>query len=323
MLALHAVSEHTSAMPENLLLDGRARISADLAKRLVGNQFPQWGHLSVVPVEFDGWDNCTFRLGTDMTLRLPTAADYAPAIDKEHRWLPVLAPRLPVQVPECLAKGEPAEGYPYHWSVRRWITGDPADHADIPDETHFATQLAEFLRALQQVDPDGGPTAGAHSLYRGAPPAHYDDEVRRALATLAGRIDTGAAAAVWANSLSSLRTGLPVWFHGDVATGNLLVRNGSLAGVIDFGTCGVGDPACDLVIAWTRFSGRSRKEFRHAVSADAGTWARARGWALWKALIGLAADIDTDADRAAGNHRVIREVLADHGELVRGVRARG
>ncbi|MDT0262592.1 aminoglycoside phosphotransferase family protein [Jatrophihabitans lederbergiae] len=299
-------------MPEVVHPDGRAHIDAALVKRLIATQFPQWSGLSVVPVEVDGWDNRTYRLGTDMTVRLPTADHYAPAIDKEHRWLPVLAPPVPVEIPVCLAKGKPSDGFPYNWSVRNWITGETADHAHIPEEAEFATQVGEFLRALQRVDPTGGPVAGVHSFYRGAPPAHYDGETRRVLEALAGRIDTTTATAVWAAALSATWTGRPVWFHGDVATGNLLARNGRLVAVIDFGTCGVGDPACDLVIAWTRFSGESREAFRHAVRADDGTWARARGWALWKALIGLAEHIDTDAQRAAINRRVIQNVLADH-----------
>jgi aminoglycoside phosphotransferase (APT) family kinase protein len=135
------------------------------------------------------------------------------------------------------------------------------------------------------VEPDEGPAAGAHSFFRGCPPAHYDDETRAAIARLHGRVDADRATAAWDEALAAGWTGRPVWFHGDVAAGNLLVRDGVLSAVIDFGTSGVGDPACDLVVAWTFFSGASRAAFRAAVDRDDGTWARARGWALWKALI--------------------------------------
>jgi aminoglycoside phosphotransferase (APT) family kinase protein len=292
--------------------DGRAGIDAELVRRLVAAQFPQWRDLPVTPVAVDGWDNRTYRLGDEMTVRLPTHESYTPAVEKEDRWLPVLAPALPVPVPVPLATGVPGEGYPFRWSVRRWLDGDTADPARIDDLAAFAVDVAEFVLALQRVDPTGGPRAGAHSFYRGAPPAHYDDETRRALVALDGRVDTELAAEVWDAALRADRRGAPVWFHGDIAHGNLLVRDGRLVAVIDFGTSGVGDPACDLVIAWTMFSGESRDAFRRTVGQDGGTWARARGWALWKSLIVLADVIDRDEDLAASNRRIIDEVLADH-----------
>lgn len=292
--------------------DGRAGIDASLVKRLLEDQFPQWSELPVTPVEVDGWDNRTYRLGEEMTVRLPTAAGYAPAVDKEHRWLPVLAPSLPVAVPVPLAKGVPGAGYPFDWSIRRWLDGQTATLDRVDDPCGFAESLAEFLLALRRVDAAGGPRAGAHSFYRGAPPAHYDEQTRRALAALDGQLDTGLASAVWDAALEATWSGPPVWFHGDFAAGNLLVREGKLAAVIDFGTSGVGDPACDLVIAWTMLSGDSREAFRQVAGQDRAMWARARGWALWKALIVLAEKIGTDEEQAAVQRRVIDEVLADH-----------
>ncbi|MEW1837856.1 phosphotransferase, partial [Nonomuraea angiospora] len=174
--------------------DGRAGIDASLVKRLIADQFPQWSELPVTPVEVDGWDNRTYRLGEEMTVRLPTAAGYAPAVDKEDRWLPVLAPSLPVAVPVPLAKGVPGAGYPFSWSIRRWLEGRTATLDRVGDPCAFAESLAEFLLALRRVDAAGGPRAGAHSFYRGAPPAHYDEETRRALAALDGQLDTGLAA---------------------------------------------------------------------------------------------------------------------------------
>lgn len=292
--------------------DGRAGIDAGLVRRLLASQFPQWRDLPVTPVAVDGWDNRTYRLGDDMTVRLPTHESYTPAVEKEDRWLPILAPALPVPIPVPLAMGVPGEGYPFHWSVRRWLDGDTAGPDHIGDMAAFAVDVAEFVLALQRVDATAGPHAGAHSFYRGCPPAHYDDETRRALVALEGRVDTAGAAEVWDAALRAHWRGAPVWFHGDVASGNLLVRDGRLAAVIDFGTSGVGDPACDLVIAWTMFSGASRDAFRRTVGQDAATWARARGWALWKALIVLADVIDADEDLAAVNHRLIGELLTDH-----------
>lgn len=265
--------------------DGRAGIDAALVRRLVADQFPQWADLPVTPVKIDGWDNRTYRLGDELTARLPTHESYTAAVHKEHQWLPFLAPALPVPIPEAVAKGEPGQGYPHHWAIRRWIDGETASCETVSDLDDFARSIAEFIRALQSVDATGGPEAGAHSFHRGAPPEVYHDQTMEALAVLEGKIDTDLAREVWEAALATSWDRPPVWFHGDIASGNLLVQDGRLSAVIDFGTSGVGDPACDLVIAYTFFSGSSRSVFRDAVQQDADTWARARAWALWKALI--------------------------------------
>jgi aminoglycoside phosphotransferase (APT) family kinase protein len=291
--------------------DGRSGIDAALVKRLVAAQFPQWSELPVTPVEVDGWDNRTFHLGDEMAARLPSNSGYVLQVAREHRWLPVLAPQLPLPIPVPLAKGRPALGYRHDWSVYRWIDGATARPDRIDDLARFATALGEFLTALQRVDPTDGPPAGPHNFYRGGPLTTYDAETRTAIAALGDRIDGPAATAVWETALATTWSGPPVWVHGDVAVGNLLVREGRLAAVIDFGTSGVGDPACDLVIAWTLFAGPSREAFRAALTADPGTWARGRAWALWKSLITLVDQIDSDPT-AASNRRVIDEVVAEH-----------
>lgn len=292
--------------------DGRAGITAELVRRLLRSQFPRWADLPIVPVEADGWDNRTYRLGSELTVRLPTAAGYVPAVAKEDAWLPVLAPQLPVRVPTVVAVGVPGEGYPFPWSVRAWLPGETAQRGRIADRSRFARSIGEFMVALQACDPTGGPVAGSHSFFRGASPAHYDAGTRACLASLAADgLDTGPMESVWEAALSARWTGHPVWFHGDVAAGNLLVADGSLSAVIDFGTSGVGDPACDLVIAWTMFDGPSREAFREVVGQDDATWARARGWALWKALLGLTGSA-ADTERATVERKVIAAVLDDH-----------
>ncbi len=287
-------------------------IDVSLVGRLVAAQFPQWADLEIRRVKFDGWDNRTFRLGEDMSVRMPSAEGYAPQVEKEHRWLPRLAPLLPLPIPTPLAMGAPGEGYPWHWSVYRWLDGEIATLERIADLHHFATRLAHFLTALQRIDPAGGPPPGPHSFYRGGPLAIYDAETQQAIETLNGKIDTDAAIAVWEAALRATWLGPPVWFHGDVAAGNLLVRDGRLSAVIDFGCSGVGDPACDMTVAWTLLSGDSREAFRSALPVDDATWARGRGWALWKGLITLAEYMDTDPAKAGEARRVIEEVLADH-----------
>ena len=287
-------------------------IDTALAGRLVAAQFPQWADLPIEPVEFNGWDNRTFRLGEDMTVRLPSAERYVPQVQKEHRWLPRLAPHLPLPIPVPLAMGIPACGYPWPWSIYRWLKGETAAIARIADLRRFATALAHFLARLQRIDPADGPPPGPHNFFRGAPVAVYDTQTRNAIATLDGRIETAPAMAVWEMALESNWHGPPVWIHGDVATGNLLVRDGTLAAVIDFGCSGVGDPACDLTIAWTFLTGESREAFCAALPLDDATWARGRGWAMWKALITLAKWIDSNPEQAGTARYVIDQVLADH-----------
>ncbi|MBN1641560.1 MAG: aminoglycoside phosphotransferase family protein [Anaerolineae bacterium] len=290
----------------------RCDIDASLARHLVAAQFPQWADLAVRAVDPGGWDNRTFRLGEDMSVRLPSAERYAAQVAKEQAWLPRLASHLPLPIPTPLAMGDPSSDYPWHWSVYRWIEGEPAAIERIADLCRFAVDLAQFLNALQRIDPDGGPPAGAHNFHRGGPLAVYDGETRDALSALGGEIDATAATAVWEAALRATWHGPSVWVHGDVSTGNLLVREGRLSAVVDFGSSGVGDPACDTVIAWTLFSGASREAFRAALPLDDATWARGRGWALWKALITVAESFRTAPARAREARRVIEHVLADH-----------
>jgi len=296
----------------------RSAITPALVTGLIARQFPRWARLAVTPIEADGWDNVTFRLGDSMTVRLPSADAYVPQVEKEHRWLPVLAPALPVAIPEPLARGMPATAFPRPWSVYRWLAGEPATVERVDGLTRFASDLAGFLEALQRVDGHDGPAAGAHSFFRGGPLETYDAETRDAIAVLGDRIDAAGAIAVWDEALASRWTESPVWVHGDVAPSNLLVRGGRLAAVIDFGCTAVGDPACDLAVAWTFFVGESRAAFRDRLRPDDRAWARGRGWTLWKALntLGRADDGEGAAETCRFGWRrtargVIDEVLAD------------
>ncbi|MDX8456603.1 aminoglycoside phosphotransferase family protein [Mesorhizobium sp. VK9D] len=291
--------------------DPQPTIDTGLVRRLVETQFPQWRHLPVSPVAFGGWDNRTFHLGDEMTVRLPSAAAYSLQVEKEQRWLPKLAPLLPLPIPTPLAMGEPAADYPWHWSVYHWIEGETARTAPIADPVSFAVSLADFLVALRGVDATDGPASGRHNFHRGGPLTVYDDQARQAITALEGRIDARAATTVWEAALAATWHGSSVWFHGDVASGNLLVEDGRLSAVIDFGTSGVGDPSCDLAIAWTFFEGKSREAFRTRIAVDDATWARGRGWALWKALITVAGH-DANQAEAERQRHVIDEVLADH-----------
>lgn len=277
-----------------------------LVSRLVAAQFPEWAGLPVEPVLPWGTDNAVYRLGKDLAVRLPRIASAVGQVEKEHRWLPRLAPHLPLSLPVPLAMGRPAEGYPFEWSVYRWLDGEPATIDRIADPNEAAADLGRFITALQRIDPADGPVAG-----RGVPLATRDRSTREAIAALGGRIDARAVTAVWEAALDAPAwDGPPVWIHGDLTAGNLLVGNGRLRAVIDFGALGVGDPACDLIVAWNLFSGEARDAFRGALATDEPTWQRGRGWALSIALIALPYYLETNPVIVEASWRVIDEVLA-------------
>jgi aminoglycoside phosphotransferase (APT) family kinase protein len=265
----------------------RADITAEVVSCLISAQFPHWAGLEIRPVALDGWDNTTFRLGDDKSVRLPSHDRYVPQIDKEHRWLPELAAQLPLPVPRPIAKGRPGCGFPRPWSIYEWLEGEPAAVIGVTDHDRLAEDLGYFLVALQRASTDGGPPPGPHSFNRGGPVSAWDEETRTAIRQLAGEIDVDGAVEVWDAAVAAEWGGPDVWAHGDVTGSNLLVRDDRLCGVIDFGCAAVGDPACDLTAAWTMFEGTSRERFMAALPFDPGTWARARGWALWKALIDI------------------------------------
>jgi aminoglycoside phosphotransferase (APT) family kinase protein len=296
-------------------------ITAEVAAELVASQFPRWADLAVVPVPLDGWDNTTFRLGDQLCVRLPSADRYVPQIEKEHRWLPILSRQLPLPIPAPMALGAPGPRFPRPWSVYRWIEGEPTRGDRIADETQFASDLARFIDALQNIDASDGPAPGMHNFWRGGPLAVYDEETRESIDVLGDEIDREAVTEVWERALGTSRKRLPVWVHGDVAPSNLLLADGELRAVIDFGCAAVGDPACDVVMAWTYFDGESKEAFRNGLSLDAATWARGRGWGLWKVVRRLALEKQggPHADSAArrwgwrrGPREVLDVILADH-----------
>jgi aminoglycoside phosphotransferase (APT) family kinase protein len=293
------------------LKSGKFPVDVPLVGRLIAQQFPQWADLPISPVAMDGWDNWTFHLGDRMKVRLPSAEGYAEQAEKESHWLPRLAPHLPVDVPVPITVGAPDETFPWMWSVYQWIDGEPVTRGI--DKLALAKDVAGFLNALMTIDTADGPPPGPHSYLRGADPMEaYGAEARRFVDALADRIDTNAAHAVLDVAAES-RVATPVWAHGDVAVGNLLVRDGRLSAVIDFGCCAVGDPSCDLVLAWTFLEGESRAAFRSLVDVDEATWARGRAWALWKAAL-LASTNQVTHPEENVPLEVIAAVIADHRE---------
>jgi aminoglycoside phosphotransferase (APT) family kinase protein len=287
------------------------QLDAALVERLIRDQFPQWLGLPIRAVDHGGWDNRTFRLGEEMSVRLPSARAYAPQVLKEHCWLPRLAAKLPMPIPTPLGLGLPSAEYPWHWSIYRWLPGEPAHVADVRGRRQLGASLARFLMALQSIDPRGGPPPGLDNFHRGGPLQTYDAETRRAIQILGSSIDPVAARGVWEAALAAPYDQGPVWLHGDISLGNLLVQDGKLSAVIDWGCSAVGDPACDLALAWSSWDADARDAFQSVLPVNLSTWQRARGWALWKALVvsaGLsAAAADTRREARLG----LTQVLAD------------
>jgi aminoglycoside phosphotransferase (APT) family kinase protein len=287
-------------------------IDIDLVRKLIGEQFPKWAHLPIYPVQASGWDNRTFHLGDTMSVRLPSAERYADKVHKEQKWLPFLAQQLTMPIPTPLAMGNPSKEYPWHWSIYRWIEGKSANlfNADELDLPSIARQLALFLKELQKIDSEGVPLVGGpHNFFRGDSTRVYDTQAREAIVQLQDLIDAPAALHVWQKSISTTWDKKPVWIHGDVSEGNILIKDGKLSAVIDFGGMGIGDPACDLVIAWNFFHGESREVFKSAMDLDQATWERARGWAIWKALITVASLEDKKGAKAQKQMNIINDII--------------
>ena len=276
------------------------------------NSFPQWADRSIEPVSSAGTDNALYRLGDDLVIRLPRIETSAKQVDKEQQWLPKLAPHLPLTIPVPLAKGTPTDVYPWYWSVYPWLEGENATLDRLTDPFQAATDMAHFITALQQIDATDGPHPGVHNFGRGEPLANRDASTRESIAALKGKIDTDTATTVWEAALQTpVWNKQPVWIHGDLQAGNLLAIDGQLSAVIDFGGLGVGDPACDLLVAWLLFSAEMRKIFRATLSVDDATWTRGRGWALNFGVRALPYYEDTNPVLADIARYAIDGVLAD------------
>jgi aminoglycoside phosphotransferase (APT) family kinase protein len=292
--------------------DGELAIDEALVVRLLHAQFPEFAGLGVRAWASTGTVNAIFRLGPDLAVRLPRLTRWAPALERETTWLPRLAPLVSLRVPEPVASGAPTSEHPCIWAVYRWLVGRPYAEGVVADERAAALALAAFLRELRVFDPAPGPPAGR------APLRALDSETRAAIRAARGAIDADAAQAAWTRALEAPAwDGVPTWIHGDLMRPNLLVANGCVDAVIDFGGVGVGDPAVDLAAAWSVFGPPGRDAFRGALRDDrvleGGAWERARGYALHQAALIVPYYASSNPAFAAEAVRIVEEVLRDEG----------
>jgi aminoglycoside phosphotransferase (APT) family kinase protein len=281
---------------------------AELVRRLLRAQHPQWGDLPLEPVDSAGTVHVLYRLGDELVVRLPRRPSDVHELSKERRWLPIFAEHLPVAVPEPVAVGEPDEGYPLPWAVYRWLDGEHPDPDDLRDPEGLARDLAAIARTLRRIPPDGAPRA-----FRSEPLESRDAITREYLAKAPDLLETAALTELWARLVAS--GGRPSsfpWHHGDLLSTNLLVgRDGRLTAVLDFGCSGTGDVAVDLLPAWAVLTGAARRRFRDEVDVDDAAWDRGRAWALSVAALQVPYYRDTNTRLAAIGLRMLRELLLD------------
>lgn len=279
-------------------------IDVSLARRLVDSQFPRWAGLPLLPHAPAGSDQVIYRLGGELSVRLPRHAGAINQARKEAEWLPRLAPHLPLAVPVLVEVGEPDFGYPWPWAVARWLDGEVATVDALSGSHEAAAVLAQFLTALHRFD-----SVKAADLI-GEPLSTRDTATRAAITKVGDVFDTGAMSELWEAALAAPEWDrLPVWFHGDFHTGNLLMTGGRLSAVIDFGELGMGDPARDLMIAFTLMSAETRATFRAALEVDDATWTRGRGWALATGLNAYVSYAAINPEVAAQTTRQITQAL--------------
>jgi aminoglycoside phosphotransferase (APT) family kinase protein len=286
--------------------DDEVPVADSLVRRLVDIQFPQWSDLALHRIQSTGTDNAIYRLGDEMGVRLPRIHWAVSQVDKEWVWLPRLAPQLPVPVPMPVAKGVPGVGYPYPWLVYPWIEGEDLQHVGGLDLNQTARDVAAFVVALQNAHLGDQPPLGA----RAGTLALLDQEARWAIGRLGG-FDVDRVMSIWDAALRAEEWGKPpVWTHGDLLAANVIMRDGRLAGVIDWSGTGIGDPACDAQLAWF-FPPEQRDVFLDALGFDAATRARARGWVVWQTAMFIPYYAETIPDAVATAKLRLQAVLDD------------
>lgn len=290
--------------------DNELPISDDLVRQLIDEQLPQWVDLPLNRINSSGTVHAMYRLGSDLVVRLPRLVEYAAALERETQVLPQLAPLLPLTIPKVEAVGQPTDTYPSLWSVLTWIEGEPVDSGPTYDQERAAQRLGEFVVSMRSVTEPGPPSASQ----RAEPIAHIDAWVRTSIDAISSEFDSAMLHTAWESSLAATAwDGIGKWIHADLMPGNLVVDAGELAAIIDFGTCGIGNPTYDLIAGWWVFDEPARQTFRQASRADDATWIRARGLALGLAAGALAYYVDSNPAFADLARTTITRVLHDQG----------
>jgi aminoglycoside phosphotransferase (APT) family kinase protein len=285
---------------------GEVYIDASIVRRLLAAQLPHLSEKPITVVRSTGTVNAVFRLGDDLCVRLPRMERWVGSLLRELTWLPRLAPCLSLSVPKPVAQGSPADCYPYHWAVYEWLDGSTYEDHLVIKERKAADDLAAFVIELRQISQDGAPRGGR------APLIELDRTTRQAIEGGSREVDTRAVLSAWTRSLETKPwDGVPVWIHADLLRSNLLIKAGELTAVLDFGGIGVGDPAFDVIPAWSVFSKVGRDAFRSALDVDDDTWARARGYALHQALLIIPYYVQSNPMFVLLAKRTVNEVLSD------------
>jgi len=288
--------------------DGEVDIDVHLVRRLVAQQFPQWADLPIVAIQSTGTVNAIYRIGDRLCARLPRVPAWAEGLEREWTWLPKLVPHLSLQIPQPVGMGQPTPAYPLPWVIYAWIDGQPYADDRVDDEQQAAADLAQFVRELRRINPGGAPRAGRQPLRQ------LDAMTRAAIEAGRGVIDRVAATRAWVRALEApIWAGRSVWIHADLLRPNLLVHEGRLSAVLDFGGAGVGDPAADVIAAWSVFGHAGRAVFRDTLGVEYGTWEVARGFALHQAALITPYYGDTNPEFVALAQRTVAQVLADSG----------
>jgi aminoglycoside phosphotransferase (APT) family kinase protein len=287
-------------------------ISTELVAALISQQFPHLAHLPIKKLSSAGTENTIFRLGAELAIRMPRVPSAAKQAEREAIWLPRLANHLSLAVPEPIELGRPTEEFPHHWAICRWLKGENAFVRPATDLNESARVLARFVRSLHQAPVEGDTSLIATTSGRGVDLIHRDSATRDAIKTCEGLADTATLTALWDDALAAPEwSGRSLWLHGDIHVGNLLTERGRITGMIDWGCLGLGDPACDLMVAWSMLDRESREIFRTALDVDDASWIRGRAWAISVAVIALPYYIETNPLLVAISRHSIAEAVAD------------
>lgn len=295
-------------MPRNKMHVDEVDTSPELVKDLLLGQFPEWASDPIQIMQPEGTDNAMYRLGNNKLIRLPRTKGSSLNIEKEMTWLPKLEPSLPIPIPKIIGTGFPDKDYPFHWLICEWLDGLNPNQEGMLDEHMAAKDLGAFVKAMQHINPVNGP-----SCRRGKPLNTCDEEVKKSIPLLKELYDEKLISELWEfTSNVPLWEHDPVWIHGDLHSGNLLAKEKKIVGVVDWGLAGVGDPACDMMVAWTLLGQEGRKIFRSIVQPDDDTWHRGRGWALFLGIVGYPYYRITNPIFASIAKRALDQVTTNH-----------